>query len=292
MSADFLKRFLRPEPATGDIERPGLQSVATQSLNEIRDWLVAHDDLVNPRGPVPSPFAGFCYVCDADRRFEAVPGERGMNWRETLRCEACGLINRWRAAVHFLECLCEPTPDAAIYITEAVTPLYDLLRERYPRTVGSEFSGDRRRGEHFAFGGRQVRMEDVTALTFAAASFDVVVSFDVLEHVPDYHAALREFERVLRPGGCLLLSAPFSFAEETEIRARVRDDGTIEHLLPPDYHCDPLSDEGVLCFQSFGMDLLDDLASAGFEDARFVCYASRPFAYLGKNVLFAAHKPG
>lgn len=50
----------------------------------------------------------------------------------------------------------------------------------------------------------------VTALPFAAASFDLVTSFDVLYHraVGDYHDALREFHRVLRPGGRLLLRLP------------------------------------------------------------------------------------
>lgn len=50
----------------------------------------------------------------------------------------------------------------------------------------------------------------VTALPFAAATFDLVTSFDVLYHraVGDYRDALREFRRVLRPGGRALLRLP------------------------------------------------------------------------------------
>ena len=50
----------------------------------------------------------------------------------------------------------------------------------------------------------------VTALPFAPATFDLVTSFDVLYHraVGDYHVALRDFRRVLRPGGRVLLRLP------------------------------------------------------------------------------------
>jgi len=50
----------------------------------------------------------------------------------------------------------------------------------------------------------------VTALPFAPASFDLVTSFDVLYHraVGDPRVALRQFRRVLRPGGRVLLRLP------------------------------------------------------------------------------------
>lgn len=50
----------------------------------------------------------------------------------------------------------------------------------------------------------------VTALPFAGEVFDLVTSFDVIYHldVADDVAALKEFYRVLRPGGVLLLRVP------------------------------------------------------------------------------------
>lgn len=45
-------------------------------------------------------------------------------------------------------------------------------------------------------------------LPFADASFDVVVSFDVFEHIPDSDAHLAEVRRVLRPGGHYLMQTP------------------------------------------------------------------------------------
>jgi SAM-dependent methyltransferase len=45
-------------------------------------------------------------------------------------------------------------------------------------------------------------------LPFAEEVFDTVVSTEVLEHVPEPLLALREMRRVLKPGGCLILSTP------------------------------------------------------------------------------------
>ncbi len=45
------------------------------------------------------------------------------------------------------------------------------------------------------------------------ASFDLVLCTQVLEHVDDLALAVREMDRVLKPGGVLVVSAPFSYNE-------------------------------------------------------------------------------
>lgn len=49
---------------------------------------------------------------------------------------------------------------------------------------------------------------DIASLPFADASFDKVLLSEVLEHLPDDVAALRELWRVLRPGGVLAICVP------------------------------------------------------------------------------------
>jgi len=68
---------------------------------------------------------------------------------------------------------------------------------------------------------------DAQNLAFADDSFDVVVSCETIEHVPDPWAALREMYRVTRPGGKLFLTTPnyLNFMGLYELYANFRHPG-------------------------------------------------------------------
>jgi SAM-dependent methyltransferase len=51
-------------------------------------------------------------------------------------------------------------------------------------------------------------VSDSRALAFRDQSFDLAVMFEVIEHIPEQHQALREIRRVLTPDGTLILSTP------------------------------------------------------------------------------------
>lgn len=61
-------------------------------------------------------------------------------------------------------------------------------------------------GRHY--GALPLDRVDGTMLPFGAGSFDVVVSFDVFEHIPDSDAHLEEVSRVVTPGGWYLIQTP------------------------------------------------------------------------------------
>lgn len=53
-----------------------------------------------------------------------------------------------------------------------------------------------------------VRTMSATALEFESNSFDAVVSFHAIEHIPDMDGALAEMARVVKPSGLVLLVYP------------------------------------------------------------------------------------
>ena len=52
-------------------------------------------------------------------------------------------------------------------------------------------------------------VSDITAIPVADASFDNIMCIEVLEHVPEPIKAIKEFSRILKTGGKLILTAPF-----------------------------------------------------------------------------------
>jgi phosphatidylethanolamine/phosphatidyl-N-methylethanolamine N-methyltransferase len=53
-----------------------------------------------------------------------------------------------------------------------------------------------------------VKRDDATKLSFEGASFDRLVAAHVLEHLPNPHLVLREWCRVVRPGGIISIVLP------------------------------------------------------------------------------------
>jgi SAM-dependent methyltransferase len=225
--------------------------------------------------------------------------EEAINWRESGACAACGGITRIRLAAEWIARAAINFNAPQIYLTEQLTPLYRSLLRRYPTLIGSEFvpdltereSATLRLASYLDDPAATIRHEDVCSLTMASESIELIGSFDVLEHVPDYHHALHEFFRVLVPSGQLLLTVPFlNGSYDTLVRAQWKD-GQLLHLLPPEYHGNPtLPTDGVLCYYHFGWDLLAHLRKTGFRAAAVVDAWGADTAIFGDQLVIVATK--
>jgi len=140
------------------------------------------------------------------------------------------------------------------------------------------------------------RNEDICNLTYPDSSFDVVLSSDTLEHIPDFSAALRETLRVLRPGGRHIFTVPVVTSRpKTFARAEIRSDGVIVHRSPPLFHGRgaglfrylPAGDD-LLAYTEFGGDIADHLRRAGFEPEEFQGHNSDT---TGASLVFSARAP-
>ena len=93
---------------------------------------------------------------------------------------------------------------------------------------------------------------DVTNIRYPNHSFDVIYCSHVFEHVVDDRKAMREFRRVLKPGGWAILNVPIT-VERTFEDPTVIDPAERLRLFGQDDH--------VRCY---GPDYVDRLREAGF----------------------------
>jgi len=233
---------------------------------------------------------GYCKICERevdfliDRQCGAVQTGTGWmpNWRERMVCPMCGLNNRQRMIAVAARDKAMRYRDRmpSIYLMEQVTNIYKWFKNRLPQAhcVGSEYLGEKYCSGQIIKG---IRHEDVEHLSFEDSSFDLVVSNDVLEHVENYRQALNELCRVIRPRGELLMTVPFHLdRENNEKRAEIVH-GRLNHILPPLYHGNPVSDKGSLVFTDFGWEFLQDIRNAGFKKTTLHFYWSEVYGHLG-----------
>ena len=241
---------------------------------------------------------GFSWTAQSPSQFSIdlkYSNNETINFRERLVCKKSKLNNRIRGSIHLFENLFKPNINDKIYITEQASLLYKSLKRKYKKIVGSEYLSD----SSFYFKFRlslkffpdKLNHKDLTNLTFSDNSFKYILSFDCLEHIPDYQTALNEIHRVLQPKGKLLLSVPFDLNSLTNLtRASIKDNQIIHHETP-EYHGNPVSGKGSLSYYTFGWQLLKQLKDIGFKDAYIFLYWSEKYAYLGdEQILICAEK--
>ncbi|HEY2259175.1 MAG TPA: methyltransferase domain-containing protein [Solirubrobacteraceae bacterium] len=191
--------------------------------------------------------------------------------REGLSCANCGSISRDRALIAALagmlgerEPLARWSPRRHVRLLETsgyrghpgfISQLFDHYNLHYVQPP----EGD---------GGQPIDARagaDLQDLQFPDRFFDIVISAEVLEHVPDERAAIREIARVLRPGGHLVLEVPYVHDSERTLPRVHRWHGRDVYLYPPEYHA-----EDTLVYRIFGRELLADLSAQGLAVAHLV----------------------
>jgi len=221
----------------------------------------------------------FCTVCGKISYFrinKQIVQHPEMELRESIICTHCGASNRNRQMAKVitqsphnkkkyisLKSFCKHE-QIRIYNTEASRALHDIMISNNPNLYHcSEYLGENYKSGETIKG---VVHQDLMKTSYENNYFDLVLTSDVLEHVPDPWKAFEEIYRILKHGGRHVFTVPFYQDRcSGERRAYIDSNGNIIHEKEPIYHIDPLRPEGAFVFMIFSIDMLAKLEEIGFK---------------------------
>lgn len=219
--------------------------------------------------------AGYCPVCAQEVRFRA-----SQHWyRDFLLCSGCGSIPRERALALVLDRRFPDWRARAIHESSpAPRSISAKLARECPGYVGTQYFPGEPPGAEV----RGFRNENLEALTFPDASFDLTVTLDVMEHVNQPDDVLREVARTLKPGGAYLFTVPtYKGKIASERRAHYAADGSVAHLAEPEYHGNPISDAGSLVTFHYGYDFAELISAWAGLDVEITRFHDRRHGVIG-----------
>lgn len=124
------------------------------------------------------------------------------------------------------------------------------------------------RYSEFGSASPDIPSESLMRLSYADSSFDLVVTSETLEHVPDLDTALREIHRVLKPAGAHIFTVPVVWDRPTTRQRASIQNGKLIHALPPSYHGsrpEKETDGDYLVFYEFGIDFVERCRLTNFD---------------------------
>lgn len=234
----------------------------------------------NSRLALRDQVVGWCDACGTRSSFEYAPVINStlakqwnmsiqqrelMSGRESMYCLFCGSSYRLRLLARAIQYVALGDPSYGlersifdgrfnkIKVAEinSCGVLHDILR-KMPKLSYSEYASDSPNIPH----------QDLEKLTYKNNSFDLVLTSDVLEHVPDVRKALAETFRILRPGGAHIMSVPLLMDRKTRVRTYLAN-GMPKYSFPASYHGSGEPD--YLVWSEFGYDFVDLCREVGFQ---------------------------
>jgi glycosyltransferase involved in cell wall biosynthesis/SAM-dependent methyltransferase len=238
--------------------------------------------------------SGFCNVVDSETEFIVASD----NLRESVVAQVSSSINRHRQLVCALSMALFGNPHVSlpdigaainrrnlrVYVAETNSVLPNALKRelRPDLLVCSEYLGPEHESGEIVQG---ILNQDLQKTSFDDESFDVIITSEVFEHIPDAISAEKEVMRILRTGGVYCFTVPFLPAGEHDVvLAEMDPQGQVEYFAEPQFHSDPIRpDEGALVYRLFSFtDLKQRFGDLGHEFKSYRFW-SEPLGILGND---------
>jgi hypothetical protein len=180
----------------------------------------------------------------------------GLSYNESGICFSCGSSHRNRVIWDQIK----KHINGDLYLPTGDGFLYHRLRD-YPSIKFSDYYIDSSDVLH------NIPHQDLTNLTYADNSYDLIISEHIMEHVHDPKKAFNEIFRVLKKNGMYIFSIPF----ENKTKSLTRIDNNYTEFMPRKYHLDPLRNEGALVFNDFSKkDFLEKYVPSTFKSKEII----------------------
>ncbi|MEP9366975.1 class I SAM-dependent methyltransferase [Xanthobacter sp. VNH20] len=203
--------------------------------------------------------SGRCPACGQATVFTA----SGPYFRSTLKCQKCNSVPRNRALMHILSQFFPKWRDLIIHES---SPGWDFVSQRLVREC--KFYTASQYDTSAPFGSvveaprlpcKKYQSENLEDQTFADETFDLVITQDVFEHIFHPDRAIREIARTLKPGGATIMTVPIVLKNRPSRRRASLKNGEIKNLLEPQFHGNPVSNDGSLVTIDWGYDVVSYL---------------------------------
>jgi Methyltransferase domain len=194
---------------------------------------------------------GFCQICEKEVIFCST-----HEWlRDHFLCSNCGSIPRERALMQVIKTYYPNYRDLKIHESSPGGRGASVkLKSECRNYSASHFYNDLPLGKYHPTQGH--RCEDLENLTFSDEEFDLFITQDVMEHIFEPGKAFSEIARVLRPGGAYIFTVPLvNKSNKSERWASRREDGKLIFHHVPEYHDNPIDNEGSLVTMHWGYDI-------------------------------------
>ena len=243
-----------------------------KKINNINYLRISPDNFVDQK-------QGICDACGAFGPFryaEIINDKLAQQWeltakqrqlmsaRESMFCAFCGCSFRLRLLARAIKIWAKSTKPSLYESIESnyfnkldiaeinsCGVLHEILKMT-PKLRYSEYGSKI----------QTVPNEDLQSLTYVDNSFDLVITSDTLEHVPDPEKALQEILRILKPGGTYIMSVPVVLTRNSIRRAHISN-SKISYDLAKSYHGSGETD--YLVWNEFGHDFIDLVNKQGFH---------------------------